>query len=161
MDEKNDYFCDMIKDYQSYRVQKRNYSNSDHENSLFEKPNLQLINNNLPLSNNQHSSTNETKLIHMEPSTGWTSSFSSSRLEHSYIAIAIVDGKMLSITIHLSPDVSDHGDVFFTDQNHQQSNNHFHSYSTSEKDIPLATLFTARCGFGIVATTDTIFALGR
>jgi hypothetical protein len=37
---------------------------------MFEKPNLQLINNNLPLNTNNNSSTIETKLIHIGQSTG-------------------------------------------------------------------------------------------
>lgn len=78
-------------------------------------------------------------------------------LEHSYIAIAIINGKMLSITIHLStfpssiPSTPDQGDVFLND-NHPM---------IMEKDMPLATLAIARCGFGIASTADTIFALGR
>lgn len=78
-------------------------------------------------------------------------------LEHSYIAIAMINGKMLSITIHLSPIPSsipstpDQGDVFLSD-NHPM---------ITEKDIPLATLAIARCGFGIASTEDTIFALGK
>lgn len=86
-------------------------------------------------------------------------------LEYNYIAIAIVDGKMLSITIYLSPlslsipNTPDTGDVFLPDHYHQ-SNNHFQSCLITEKDIPLATLSIARCGFGIVSTMKTIFALG-
>ena len=78
-------------------------------------------------------------------------------LEHSYIIIAIINGKMLSITIHLStlpssiPSTPDQGDVFVS-ENHQV---------IMEKDMPLATLAIARCGFGIASTADTIFALGR
>ncbi len=86
MDDKNNYFCDMIKvdlmficfywkhsiqDYQSYKLTKRSYSTStEQENSMFEKPNLQLINNNLPVNTNNNSSTIETKLIHIGQSTG-------------------------------------------------------------------------------------------
>jgi hypothetical protein len=89
-------------------------------------------------------------------------------LEHSYIAIAIVKGKMLSIAIHLSstslstPNTPDSGDILNADK----VNDDIHLANSSgpcltiDKDIPLASLSTARCGFGITSTNDAIFALG-
>jgi hypothetical protein len=75
---------------------------------------------------------------------------------------------MLSVAIHMpsasgaSPNVSENGDVFPTekigDDNHLT--NGFGLNLTSDKDIPLASLSTARCGFGITSTNDTIYALG-
>ena len=89
-------------------------------------------------------------------------------LEHSYIAIAIVKGKMLSISIHTpstslsTPTTSENGDVMNTDKN--GDDNHITSGSgpilTIDKDTPLASLSTARCGFGISSTNNAIFAVG-
>ncbi len=76
---------------------------------------------------------------------------------------------MLSIAIHMSPvplspspNPSDNGDFMYTDKISDDNHltNGFGSCLTSDKDIPLASLSTARCGFGIISTNDTIFAVG-
>jgi hypothetical protein len=89
-------------------------------------------------------------------------------LDHSYIIIAIIKGKMLSVAIHLSPVSSptsnriENGDSIFIDKigddNHITNGNG--PYLTTDKDIYLPLLSTARCGFGIASTNDTIFAVG-
>lgn len=75
---------------------------------------------------------------------------------------------MLSIAIHISPvslsipNTPDIGDSVFTekinDENHQT--NGFSPFLTTDKDIPFASLSTARCGFGITSTNDSIYAVG-
>jgi hypothetical protein len=76
---------------------------------------------------------------------------------------------MLSIAIHISsvslsiPSTTDNRDVMsidkVSDDNHQ-TNGFFGAPVTTDNDIPLASLLTARCGFGITSTNDTIFAVG-
>jgi hypothetical protein len=139
-----------------------------------------MVNSHLSIS--QH--TPETKLIYIGQSAGenrtmsraTTSSFhmfSSSIVlfcvEHSYIAIAIIKGKMLSIAIHTPSSVStstthmlDTGDVTSTekliDESHSSSG--LLSLLINDKDVPLASLSTARCGFGITSINGVIFAVG-
>lgn len=86
-------------------------------------------------------------------------------LEHSYSAIAIVKGKLLSITIHVPPisvafvPTPEVGDIVDGDEQH--ASNGFTTPSLpTEKDAHLASLSVARCGFGIVATSDSIYAVG-
>jgi len=90
-------------------------------------------------------------------------------LEHSYIAIGIVKGKMLSIAIHMPAasvatlNIPENGDIVHADKNGDDNHitNGFSGTSlTTEKDIPLASLSTARCGFGITSTNDAIFVVG-
>ena len=82
-------------------------------------------------------------------------------LEYSYIAIAIVQGKMLSITIHLSltsssaPNTPDGAEILNPDKMNDDQ------LLTMDTDIPLASLSSARCGFGVTSTNDAIYALGR
>ncbi|CAF0889575.1 unnamed protein product [Rotaria sordida] len=162
MDEKNIYFSDIIKDYQSYRVAKRTFSISStsgslDENSIFATPNLKLINDNLISNVTNNLQTFETKLIHIDQST-----------EYSYIAIAIIQGKMLSVAIHMSPSslstptISENGPLTHTNSTNDNTYvaNLFSPILTSDKDIPLASLSTARCGFGITSTNNTIFVVG-
>jgi hypothetical protein len=76
---------------------------------------------------------------------------------------------MLSIAIHISPvtpstpHTPDNADLISTnkihDDNHHMTNG-FSTGLTTEKDIPFASLSTARCGFGIASTNETIFAVG-
>ncbi|CAF3483448.1 unnamed protein product [Rotaria sp. Silwood1] len=157
MDNKNIYFTDIIKDYQSYRLTKRTLSTSStsgssDENLIFTTPILNLTSN---ITNILQ--TLETKLIHIDQST-----------EYTYIAIAIIKGKMLSITIHMSPsslstpNISENGHSMYIDtiDDNYYVTNLFSPILTSDKDIPLASLSTARCGFGIISTNNTIFVVG-
>ncbi|CAF3078570.1 unnamed protein product [Rotaria sp. Silwood2] len=150
MDKKNMYFSDIIKDYQSYRLTKRSLSTSSpsgnsNENSIFTTPNLKLINNNLTSNVTNDLQAFETKLIHIDQST-----------EYTYIAIAVVKGKMLSIAIHMSPsslstpNTSGNGHLIHTDNidDNEYVTKLFSPILTTDKEIPLASLSTARCGFG-------------
>ncbi|CAF1194991.1 unnamed protein product [Adineta steineri] len=163
MEEKNMSFSDMIKDYQSYKSTKRtasvsSTSSNSNENSIFETVCLQLTNNQIPSYTPNNSNTPETKFIHIAQST-----------EYSYIAIAIVKGKMLSVAIHIPPvssstvNTPEIGDTLHTDRNgddHYMGNGISGPILTTDKDIPLASLTTARCGFGVISTIDSIYAVG-
>jgi hypothetical protein len=76
---------------------------------------------------------------------------------------------MLSIAIHLSstslsiPNTPDSEEILNGDK---LNDDHYlincpGQCLTIEKDIPLASLSSARCGFGITSTNDAIYALGR
>jgi len=89
-------------------------------------------------------------------------------LEYSYIAIAIIKGKMLSIAIHTpptslsTPNTSENGDIIYSDKindDHHLTNGSC-PILTTDKDISSASLTTARCGFGIISTDDAIYAVG-
>ncbi|CAF4814283.1 unnamed protein product [Rotaria sp. Silwood1] len=75
---------------------------------------------------------------------------------------------MLSITIHMSPsslstpNISENGHSMYIDtiDDNYYVTNLFSPILTSDKDIPLASLSTARCGFGIISTNNTIFVVG-
>lgn len=71
---------------------------------------------------------------------------------------------MLSIAIHIpsttlstpvTPDISEYPTI---DKLYDVTNLTPNGFN--EKDTPLALLSTARCGFGIVSTNDTIYAVG-
>ena len=69
---------------------------------------------------------------------------------------------MLSIAIHIpslstptTPDINEYPTV---DKLYDITN--LTPNGLNEKDTPLALLSTARCGFGIVSTNDTIYAVG-
>jgi len=76
---------------------------------------------------------------------------------------------MLSISIHISSvplstsETTDNIDFMSTnkinDDHHHQTNG-FGPCLTTDKDILLASLSTARCGFGIISTNDAIYAVG-
>ncbi len=75
---------------------------------------------------------------------------------------------MLSISIHISsvplstPEITDNIDFMSTNKindDHHQTNG-FGPCLTTDKDILLASLSTARCGFGITSTNDAIYAVG-
>ncbi|CAF0897373.1 unnamed protein product [Adineta ricciae] len=164
MEENNIYYSDAVKDYQSYKSTKRtasvsSTSSNPSESLIFETPNLQLVNNNLPAKISTNSPILETKLVHIGQST-----------EHSYIAIAIVKGKLLSITIHVSPassSVPNTPDTVDSLNGDRNGIDEFHaingingSATIMDKDSHLASLSVARCGFGIVSTNDFIFAVG-
>ena len=93
MEENNVYYSDAVKvsdcrtttvlfssfsirqDYQSYRSTKRtasvsSTSSNPSESLIFETPNLQLVNNNLPAKTSTNSPILETKLVHIGQSTG-------------------------------------------------------------------------------------------
>ena len=88
--------------------------------------------------------------------------------DHSYIAIAIVKGKMLAISIHMSPPSSnpttpDHSTVGSLekpadDQCAIRPNSPVPSLDTG---VSLAPLLTARCCFGIASINETIYVVGR
>ncbi|CAF3649637.1 unnamed protein product [Adineta steineri] len=157
MDDKNIHFSDIIKDYQSYKLTKRTLStasssNSQTENSIFEIMNSQL--NNLNLLSNSHIS--DAKLIHMSQSS-----------EHSYIAIAIIKGKMLSISIHMSvgsssPNTPEKNNISPMEKITADDNqaNVMSPILTYDRDITLGLLSTARCCFGIASIDDNIYVVG-
>lgn len=69
---------------------------------------------------------------------------------------------MLSIAMHISlsaPNTPDINECPIIDKLHDITNST--PIIFNEKDIPLASLSTARCGFGIVSTDDTIYAVGQ
>ena len=144
--------------------------------SIFESPNLQVISTNVSLSTATNLHSPETKLIHIDQSTGSRTRRHvrchldlSIHLEYSYIAIAIIKGKMLSVAIHVPPSASspssalENGDANHVEKNGDDthSTNPANSLLNSDKETPLASLSTARCGFGITSTHETIYAVGR
>ncbi|CAF2037873.1 unnamed protein product [Rotaria magnacalcarata] len=158
MDKKNVYFSDLIKDYQSYKLSKRTSISSisvkSSDNLIFATPNLKLVNNTLPSNITNNLQTFETTLIHIDQST-----------EYSYVAIGIVKGKMISISIHLSssltstPITSENGHTFHTDDN-DHIENHTSPVLPIHKEIPLASLSIPRCCFGVISTNNKIFVVG-
>ena len=88
-------------------------------------------------------------------------------IEQSYIALAIVKGKLLSIAIHIPPVSSSITNTIELDNipNGIRNGNDDHHGSNgvtlmTEKDVSLASLSVARCGFGCVSNNDFIFAIG-
>ncbi|CAF1047277.1 unnamed protein product [Rotaria sordida] len=160
MDDKNIHFSDFIKDYQSYKLTKRNLSttspsSSQNDNFFFETPNLQINNHNLLSNTIMNSHTPETKLIHMSQSN-----------DHSYIAIAIIKGKMSILSIHMSlspsPTAIENNLVVPIEKTFDDS----HSNTTSpilmfDKDITFGSLLTARCCFGTGSINDMIYVVGK
>ena len=73
---------------------------------------------------------------------------------------------MLRIAIHLSTSsnssTSESNETMHLNQIDDNSHtvNRFYSTLTSDKDIKLDSLTTARCDFGIVSINDTIFVAG-
>ena len=95
-------------------------------------------------------------------------SLSSTPSEHSYIAVAIINGKMLTISIHMSlppsaPNTPDNHSVISTETPIDDLNFHaIHIPELSlERDMPLAPLQTARCCFGLASFNDKIYAVGK
>jgi hypothetical protein len=73
---------------------------------------------------------------------------------------------MLSIAIHLSstslstPNTPESEEILNTNNDDHHLTNGVGPCLTIDKDIPLASLSSARCGFGITSTNDAIYALG-
>ncbi|CAF2445769.1 unnamed protein product [Rotaria sp. Silwood2] len=160
MDDKNIHFSDFIQDYQSYKLTKRSLStasssSNQNENSLFETPNLQINNNNLISNTIMNSHTPETKLIHFSQSN-----------DHSYIAIAIIKGKMIILSIHMSspspsPSTPDSNGATPIDKTFDDNQSNTNSpILTFDKDIAFGSLLTARCCFGTVSINDMIYVVG-
>ncbi|CAF4599059.1 unnamed protein product [Rotaria sp. Silwood1] len=161
MDDKNIHFCEFIKDYQSYKLTKRTLSttssssSSQNENFSFETPNLQINNNNFSSNTIINSHTPETKLLHMTQAN-----------DHSYIAIAIIKGKMLILSIHMSlpsspstPEINGSTPTDKTfDDNHSNPNS---PILTFDKDVTFGSLLTARCCFGTASIDDMIYVVGK
>lgn len=110
----------------------------------------------------------ETKLIHMSHSSGsffslhTSSSIDPFILEHSHIAIAIITGKMLILSIHTSipspiSSTPEMNEIITTDTIYQNLST---PILTVEKDIPLGSLLTARCCFGSASYNDRIYVVG-
>lgn len=82
-------------------------------------------------------------------------------LDYSYIAIAIVKGKMVSVSIHARvnsssvPSTPEHGDNPMAEKNLDEN------HVNSEKDVQFALLSTPRCGFGLTTANKKIYALGK
>ena len=134
------------------------------------------MNTNVSLNTVTNLHSPESKLIHIDQSTGSRTHRHvrchqdlSVHLEYSYIAIAIIKGKMLSVAIHVpscafsSASVLENGDTAHAEKNGDDTHpsNPTSSLLNSDKEIPLASLSTARCGFGITSTDETIYAVGR
>ncbi|CAF3458633.1 unnamed protein product [Rotaria socialis] len=157
MDDKNIHFSDIIKDYQSYKLTKRNLSSSSTqiETFSFETPSLQINNTNLSSNAILNLFTPETKLIHMSQSN-----------DHSFIAIAIIKGKMLILSLHMSlspsspttPELNVGVPLEKTyDENHSNGNS---PILTIDNDIEFGSLVTARCCFGTASIGDKIYVVG-
>ncbi len=86
--------------------------------------------------------------------------------DHSYIAIAIIAGKILTVSVHISlPPSTPHTPEIngflstekITDDCHP---NPINPILTLDKDIALGSLLTARCCFGIASINETIYVVG-
>lgn len=66
------FFYHFVKDYQSYKLTKRNLSTSSAHSdaSSYESPNLQIVHNNIFQHTIMNSNSPETKMIHMSQSNG-------------------------------------------------------------------------------------------
>lgn len=83
-------------------------------------------------------------------------------LEHNYIALAIITGKMLVISIHLStsnPHTPEHNSLSPAEKSPED--NRTTPILLAEKDFPLGSLQTARCCFGITTINEKIYIIGR
>ncbi|UJR37422.1 hypothetical protein I4U23_030125 [Adineta vaga] len=160
MDDRNIHFSDIIKDYQSYKLSKRSLSttsssSTQNENSIFEILNSQLNNTTLASNTSTNSHATEVKLIHISQSS-----------DHSYIAIAIIKGKMLSISIHISvppmtPSTPDKINIIPLERMADENQiNPIGPTLTCDKNIALGSLLTARCCFGTASIDDYIYIVG-
>ncbi|CAF1096974.1 unnamed protein product [Didymodactylos carnosus] len=155
-----------IIDYQTYKLAKRSVSTSSAtastDNSIFEVPSPpQLINFNLlanvnPRLRKPSDVHNETHLIHIEQPT-----------DHSFVAISIVNGKMLIISIHLqhqeqSLTIPSGTEPTSRKYSNEDLSHHQNGNIIADKELMLACLTTPRCGFGIAKTafSNTIYAIG-
>jgi len=87
--------------------------------------------------------------------------------DHSYIAIAIITGKMLIISIHISlssssgPHIPENNGFISTEKNSDDiHSNSINPILTFDKDISLGSLLIARCCFGIASLNDIIYVVG-
>jgi hypothetical protein len=109
----------------------------------------------------------------MSQSSGWYFSITTCPIftlhftEHSYIVVAIIKNKMLSISIHMSlptatPNTPDK--ISFTPLERIADENQTNLSSpilTAEKNSTFGSLLTARCCFGIASMDEHIYVVGQ
>ena len=143
-------------DYKTCKLRKRNPSSNSSQPDR-----------SLPIDSNHHGHSPETTILHISSSTGTStsslSSSSSSILEHNHIALAMINGKLMTISLHLSHSLSNSStpERNSSCSSTEKSPEDIQPAYFTEKDRSLARLLTPRCCFGTIVFNETIYIIGN